>query len=68
MGSFNQKEYMKVWQKENYKQFKTNLKIKEMEEVNSVLKSLGLSKANLIRFSIKLLKNNPDILKEVEDK
>lgn len=52
---FNQKEYIKEYQKENYKQFKTKLKPNEMEEINDFLKENNMSKREFILKSKKLL-------------
>ena len=53
---FNQKEYIKDYQKENYKQFKTKLKPDEMEEVNQFLKDNNINKRELVMFGMSLLK------------
>lgn len=53
---FNQKEYIKEYQKENYKQFKTKLKPSEMEEVNDFLKQNNMNKRELILKAMKILK------------
>lgn len=53
---FNQKEYIKEYQKENYKQFKTKLKPDEMEEVNQFLKDNNMNKRELVMFGMSLLK------------
>lgn len=53
---FNQKEYIKEYQRENYKQFKTKLKPDEMEEVNQFLKDNNMNKRELIMFGMSLLK------------
>lgn len=45
---FNQKEYIKEYQKENYKQFKTKLKPDEMEEVNDFLHENNMNKREFI--------------------
>ena len=59
---FNQKEYIKEYQKENYKQFKTKLKPEEMEEVNDFLKQNNMNKRELVLYAIKLLKRK-DMMK-----
>lgn len=53
---FNQKEYIKEYQRENYKQFKTKLKPDEMEEVNQFLKDNNMNKRELVMFGMSLLK------------
>lgn len=53
---FNQKEYIKEYQKENYKQFKTKLKPDEMEEVNHFLKDNNMNKREFVLKASKLIK------------
>lgn len=53
---FNQKEYIKEYQRENYKQFKTKLKHDEMEEVNQFLKDNNMNKREFILKSMKIWK------------
>lgn len=52
---FNQKEYIKEYQKENYKQFKTKLKPNEMEEVNQFLKDNNMNKREFVKNAYKTL-------------
>ena len=52
---FNQLEYIKEFNKKNYKQFKADLKILEKEELNKLLKKHNLSNAEFIRKSKKIL-------------
>ena len=53
---FNQKEYIKEYQKENYKQFKTKLKPSEMEEVNQFLQDNNMNKREFVLKASKLIK------------
>lgn len=52
---FNQKEYIKEYQKENYKQFKTKLKPNEMEEINEFLEKNNMNKREFILKAYKIL-------------
>ena len=62
---FNQKEYIKEYQKENYKQFKTKLKPDEMEEVNEFLEKNNMNKREFILKSMMLLKRK-DLMKVIK--
>ncbi len=53
---FNQKEYNKQYDKDNYKQFKAKLKLEEMEEVNIFLEENNMNKRELVLFGMNLLK------------
>lgn len=59
---FNQKEYNKQYDKDNYKQFKAKLKPEEMEEVNDFLKQNNMNKRELVLYAINLLKRK-DMMK-----
>ena len=52
---FNQKEYIKEYQKENYKQFKTKLKPNEMEKINDFLKENNMNKREFVKNAYKTL-------------
>lgn len=51
---FNQKEYIKEYQKENYKQFKTKLKPSEMEEINEFLEKNNMNKREFVKDAYKM--------------
>ena len=65
MKEFNQKDYIKEWKKDNYKQFKVYLKKEEKEELDDLLKEKNINASTFVRLSIEALKK--DILKK-EDK
>lgn len=54
---FNQKEYIKEYNKTHYKTFKVDLKNEEMDELNILLKEEKLTKSQFLRDAIKKLKN-----------
>lgn len=56
MEKFNQMEYIKEYNKEHYKTFKVDLKKDEWEEIDSLLKEKGITKAQFIRDAIERLK------------
>lgn len=53
MKEFNQSKYIQEYNKEHYKTFKVDLKIKEFEELEKILKKAKLTKAEFLRQSIK---------------
>ncbi len=55
MSDFNQKEYIKVWKKENYKQFKVELKKDEKEKLDNELKKNNLSGSDFVRIALNYL-------------
>ncbi len=57
MKEFNQKDYIKEWKKDNYKQFKVELKKEEKEELTELLKDNNLSGSDFIRLAMISLKN-----------
>ena len=57
MEKFNQLKYIQEYNKEHYKTFKVDLKIKEFEELEKILKKAKLTKAEFLRQSIKEYKN-----------
>ena len=57
MEKFNQSKYIQEYNKEHYKTFKVDLKIKEFEELEKILKKAKLTKAEFLRQSIKEYKN-----------
>lgn len=63
---FNQKEYIKEYQKENYKQFKTKLKPDEMEEVNRFLEKNNMNKREFVLKGCELMKMN-NLKKEMKE-
>lgn len=72
MEKFNQKEYIKEYNKANYKQFKTELKLDEMGEVNDFLKEKSMSKREFILKSMKIWKGEfymykEEVVKYLED-
>lgn len=52
---FNQKKYIREYNKKHYKQFKTELKTEEKEELDRILKEKGISKVEFIRKAKELL-------------
>ncbi len=57
MKEFNQKDYIKEWKKDNYKQFKIELKKEEKEELTELLKNNDLSGSDFVRLAMISLKN-----------
>lgn len=53
---FNQQQYIKEYNQEHYKTFKVELKKEEKEELDELLKKLGITKASFLRDAIKNLK------------
>jgi len=58
MKQFNQQKYIQEYNKEHYKTFKVDLKVEEMQELETMLTSLHLSKAQFLRNAIKSLKKS----------
>lgn len=56
MSKFNQQKYKQEYNKEHYKTFKVDLKVEEWLELESILKSKGVTKAQFLRNAIKALK------------
>ena len=56
MSKTNQQKYIQQYNKEHYKAFKVDLKVEELEELESILKSKGITKAQFLRNAIKDLK------------
>ena len=56
MSKTNQQKYIQQYNKEHYKAFKVDLKVEELEELESILKSKGITKAQFLRNAIKALK------------
>ena len=56
MERFNQMKYIKEYNKDHYKTFKVDLKKDEWEEIDSLLKEKGITKAQFIRDAIERLK------------
>ena len=55
---FDQKKYIQKYNKEHYKTFKVDLKQKEWEELESMLRIHHLSKAQFLRNAISELKES----------
>lgn len=53
---FNQKEYIKNYNKENYSTFKVDLKKEEKEELDDLFKKLNIKKSDFLRKSIENFK------------
>lgn len=53
---FNKKEYDSFYRKNNYLQFKVDLKKSEKEELDILLKENNITKAEFLRNAIKELK------------
>ena len=58
MKQFNQQKYIQEYNKSHYKTFKVDLRNEEMEELETILTSLQLAKAQFLRNAIKSLKKN----------
>lgn len=58
MEKFNQAKYIQEYNKEHYKTFKVDLKVEEMQELETMLTSLHLTKAQFLRNAIKELKHS----------
>lgn len=54
---FNQSKYVQGYIKEHYKTFKVNLKVKEMDSLDKLLKKKGITKAEFLRKAIEKLKS-----------
>lgn len=54
---FNQQEYIKEYNKNNYKKISIYLKNDEFEELNKLLKENNLSKNELFKIAFDMLKN-----------
>lgn len=61
---FDQKKYIKEYNKNNYKQFKAELPKEEKEYIDKFLKENNLSKAEFIRKAYKILKGEFYMYKE----
>lgn len=55
---FNQQKYIQEYNKSHYKTFKVDLRNEEMEELETILTSLQLTKAQFLRNAIKSLKKS----------
>lgn len=53
---FDQKEYIKEYRKNKYKQFKTEMPVSEKEEIDKFIKDYNLSKLSFIREGFELMK------------
>lgn len=51
--TFNQKEYIIAYKKENYSRFLVDLPKKDKEEMDKILKEDKLTKAEFLRWAIK---------------
>lgn len=60
---FNQQEYIKEYNKTNYKKISIYLKTEEFEELNIMLKEKNMSKNELFKIAFNMLKNG-EIKKE----
>lgn len=54
---FNQKQYIRNFNKTHYKTFKVDLKLEEYEELENLLNKENMSKATFLRLAIEQLKN-----------
>ena len=54
---FNQQEYIKEYNKNNYKKISIYLKNDEFEELNKLLKENNLSKNELFKIAFAMIKN-----------
>lgn len=55
---FNQNKYISEWKKQNKKQFKAELNISEMDELNQLLNDKELNKTEFVRLAINGLKTD----------
>ena len=60
MKEFNQIKYIQQYNKEHYKTFKVNLKIKEYDELDKILKKKNLTKADFLKKAIEDIKKDWD--------
>ena len=58
MKEFNQIKYIQQYNKEHYKTFKVNLKIKEYDELDKILKKKNLTKADFLKKAIEDIKKD----------
>lgn len=58
MKEFNQIKYIQQYNKEHYKTFKVNLKIKEYDELDKILKKKNLTKADFLKKAIEEIKKD----------
>lgn len=58
MKEFNQIKYIQQYNKEHYKTFKVNLKIKEYDELDKILKKKKLTKADFLKKAIEDIKKD----------
>ena len=56
MEKFNQAKYIQEYNKKHYKEFRVNMKLEEMQELETMLTSLHLTKAQFLKNAIKELK------------
>lgn len=56
MEKFNQQKYIQEYNKEHYKEFRVNMKIDEIKELEKLLKDNHLTKAQFLRNAINELK------------
>lgn len=63
---FNQNQYIKEFNKKNYKQFKTELPIEEKEKIDAFLKANNMSKVEFIRRAYIYLKKELEKDKNVK--
>lgn len=66
MEKFNKIEYTKEYNKQHYKQFKTELKAGEKEELDKLLKENNLSKVEFIRKAKEKLERGRLIMKNTK--
>lgn len=58
MEKFNQQKYIQEYNKEHYKEFRVNMKIDEIKELEKLLKDNHLTKAQFLRNAIDELKHS----------
>ena len=56
-GKQNQLKYIDDYNKKNYKMFSAQLKKEEYTELKELLKSKGMSNADLVRFAVEKLRS-----------
>ena len=55
-NKFDKKKYLSIYKKSNYKQFKVDITITEMESLNELLNKHNLTKAQFLRNAIEELR------------
>lgn len=54
--TFNQQKYIQEYNKKHYKEFRVNMKIEEMQELEELLSKVKITKAQFLKKAIEDLK------------